>query len=413
MNPKPGIYQLKNGLSVLHVFHKDSNVIHCGLLIKAGTRDEPEGQEGLAHFIEHALFKGTKRRKSFHILNRLEVVGGELNAYTTKEETCVHASVMNRHFERALDLISDIVFNSVFPAKEILKEKDVIIDEIHSYQDTPYEQIFDDFEGQLFKGHSLGHPILGTENSVRSFKRADLVKYTGRQYDPGQMVFAVSGNIEKEDLLKLAEKYLGKYKSGKKTTVRIPFKNYRPSVVLQERPVNQIHYIMGRPAFGIRDPRRYSLILFNNILGGPGMNSRLNLNVREKYGFTYTIESGFHTYTDTGIFHLYYATDVKNFSKVRKLVEKELNRLCQDKIGATQFRQYREQLIGQIELVHENRLSVLLSMAKSLLNLGNVLTFSGVKQRIERIEPLQIMEVANEILNPHTRSELIYQPKRD
>ncbi|MBK7887368.1 MAG: insulinase family protein [Bacteroidetes bacterium] len=408
---KPGIYYLKNGLCVLHLFHKESQVVHCGILLKAGTRDEPAGKEGLAHFIEHSLFKGTEKRKSFHILNRLEVVGGELNAYTTKEETCVHASVMNRHFERALELISDIVFHSVYPPKEVEKEKEVIIDEIRSYQDTPYEQIFDDFEGQLFKGHPLGHPILGTEESVRNFNRKDLVNYTRSHYNPSSMVFAVSGNIEEKKLLALAEQYFGEYKGQKSSTNRISFKKYKPESIIQERAVNQVHYMMGRPAFGLKDPRRFSLVLFNNILGGPGMNSRLNLNVREKYGFTYTIESGYHTYTDSGIFHVYFATDSKHFNKTRELVEKELRKICKEKITPSRFRQYKEQMIGQIELVQENRLSVMLSLAKSQLNLGKVFTLEEIKKRFSDMQPRDIQEVANEILEPSYRSELIYQPK--
>lgn len=406
------VYTLKNGLTVLHIYHESSQIVHCGLLIKSGTRNEPRGKEGLAHFIEHSLFKGTSKRKSYHILNRLEVVGGELNAYTTKEETCVHASVMSRHFERALDLISDIVFNSVFPPKEIEKEKDVIIDEIRSYQDTPYEQIFDDFEGQIFKGHSLGHPILGTEDSVRKFRRQDLVNFTAGEYDPAGMVFAVSGKMDEKAVLVLTEKYLGHYEVRKaKKSALSSFRNYTPAQVTQERAVNQIHYIMGQPAFAVKDPRRYALVLFNNILGGPGMNSRLNLNIREKFGYTYTIESGYHTYTDTGIFYLYFATDEKNYKKTRVLVEKELNKLCEIKISASQIKQYKEQLVGQIELAQENRLSLMLSMAKSQLNLGRIFTLPEIKKRYESLDSGQILEVANVILETSQRSELIYQPK--
>lgn len=403
-------YYLKNGLCILHIFNEESQVVHCGLLMKAGTRDEPMGKEGLAHFIEHSLFKGTNKRKSFHILNRLEVVGGELNAYTTKEETCVHASVMGRYFERAAELISDIVFNSIFPQKEIEKEKDVIIDEIRSYQDTPYEQIFDDFEGQLFKGHSLGHPILGTEDSVRNFKRRDLVDFTKSNYDPSEMVFAVSGNIDRKSVMAVADQYFGCYKSGKKERLRKPFKKYKPQSFTQKRPVNQVHYMMGRPAFGLEDPRRFTLVLFNNLLGGPGMNSRLNLNIREKYGFTYTIESGYHTYTDTGIFHIYFATDVKHYSRTKELLEKEIRKICDERLSPTRFRQYREQMIGQIELVQENRLSVMLSLAKSQLNLGRFYTLEEVRKLFEQIDAGQIREVANEILDPSLRSELIYHP---
>ena len=398
-------------MCLLHTHFPESHVTHCGLLIGAGTRDESPGKEGLAHFIEHSLFKGTKRRKSFHILNRLEVVGGELNAYTTKEETCIHASVMHQYLERAVDLIADIAFDSIFPLKEIEKEKDVITDEIRSYQDTPYEQIFDDFEGLIFKGHPLGHPILGTEESIRKFKRKDLVNYIETLYDPARMVFAISGNISPEEAIKLAEQYFGKRKFHKKRPERIAAKGYRHREVEDQRNVNQVHYIMGRPTIGLKHPDRYTMVLFNNLLGGPGMNSKLNLNIREKYGFTYTIESGYHTYSDTGIFHVYFATDQKHFSKTKLLMDKELDKICENRIGQRQFNQYQEQLLGQIRLVQENRLSVLLSMAKSQLNLGRIITMKEITARIEEVSPVRLQEVAVELLNPSKRSVLVYQPK--
>ncbi len=406
----PEISVLPNKLTVLYMHYPESLVTHCGLLMKAGTRDEEKGKDGLAHFIEHTLFKGTKKRKSFHILNRLEVVGGELNAYTTKEETCLHASVMNRYFERAVDLIADVAFQSIFPEKEIEKEKEVITDEIRAYQDTPYEQIFDDFESQLFKGHTLGHNILGTEESIRKFKRKDILNYVGDLYDPSNMIFAVSGSIGMKEVNRLAEKYFGVQKNKKSPPKRTAFKKYKPQLITEKKSISQVHYIMGRPALGVKDPRRFTLILFNNLLGGPGMNSRLNLNIREKHGFTYTIESGFHSYTDTGVFHIYFATDEKHFEKTRKLLEKELDVLTNKKLSDTVFKQYKEQLIGQIQLGQENRLSVLLSLAKSQLNLGKIVTLKDVNDRINRITSSEIRELADEILDPKSRSELIYMP---
>jgi predicted Zn-dependent peptidase len=406
----PEISVLPNKLTVLYMHYPDSLVTHCGLLMKAGTRDEEKGKDGLAHFIEHTLFKGTKNRKSFHILNRLEVVGGELNAYTTKEETCLHASVMNRYFERAVDLIADVAFQSIFPEKEIEKEKEVITDEIRAYQDTPYEQIFDDFESQLFKGHTLGHNILGTEESIRKFKRKDILNYVDALYDPSNMIFAVSGSIGMKEVMRLSEMYFGLKKHKKSPPKRSVFKKYTPQLITEKKSISQVHYIMGRPALGVKDPRRFTLILFNNLLGGPGMNSRLNLNIREKHGFTYTIESGFHSYTDTGVFHIYFATDEKHFEKTRKLLEKELDVLTNKKLSDTVFKQYKEQLIGQIQLGQENRLSVLLSLAKSQLNLGKIVTLKDVNDRINRITSTEIRELADEILDPKSRSELIYLP---
>ncbi len=405
------VHRLPNGMNLLYVHHPESRVTHCGLLIKAGTRDEKRGKEGLAHFIEHSLFKGTKKRKSYHILNRLEVIGGELNAYTTKEETCLHASVMSTYFERAAELIADISFHSVFPAKEIEKEKEVILDEIRSYQDTPYEQIFDDFEGQLFKGHTLGHPILGTETSLKSFTRTDLVDYVERQYDPSAMVFAVSSDLPAEKVLAIVSKYYGGVNRKGRKPGRKTFEGYKRNEMHLPKAISQVHYITGRPAYALQDPRRYGLVLFNNLLGGPGMNSRLNLNIREKYGFTYTIESGYHTYTDTGIFHIYFATDAGHFEKTEKLLKKEIDIVCDKMFTAKQVHQYQEQLIGQIQLAQENRLSVLLSMAKSQLNLGRIVPLSEISEKIRSVTARDLREIARDMLGTKGRSLLVYLPK--
>lgn len=406
----PEVCVLPNKLTILYLHYPETEVTHCGLLVKAGTRDEEKGKDGLAHFIEHCLFKGTKNRKSFHILNRLEVVGGELNAYTTKEETCLHASIMNRYFERAVDLIADVAFHSIYPEKEIVKEKEVITDEIRSYQDTPYEQIFDDFESQIFKGHTLGHNILGTEESIRKFKRKDILDYVSDHYDPSKMIFAVSGSIGMEAVMTTVEKYFGGKKHKKILSTRVPFKKYVPKKVVEQKNVSQVHYITGRPGLGLKDPRRFTLILFNNLLGGPGMNSRLNLNIREKYGFTYTIESGCHSYSDTGVFHIYFATDEKHFAKTLKLLEKELDVLTTKKLGETAFKQYKEQLMGQIQLVQENRLSVLLSLAKSQLVAGKLVTLKDINDKITKITTGDMREMAREILDTNLRSELVYHP---
>lgn len=404
-------FTLSNGLTVVYLHYPDAEVSHCGIMIRSGTRDEPEGKEGLAHFIEHLLFKGTEKRKSFHILNRLEVVGGELNAYTTKEETCLHASVMNAHLSRALELLSDITFHSVFPVREVEKEKDVIIDEILSYQDTPYEQIFDDFESLVFRRHALGHPILGTEKSVRSFHRKDLIKQVTKCYHPSAMVLAISSNIGEDAARRLAEEYFGLRKRQAAPQKRATFRNYKPDRVEQARAVNQVHYISGRPAFGLRDPRRFTLVLLNNLLGGPGMNSRLNLNIRERYGFTYTIESGYHTYTDNGIFYVYFATDADHYKRTRSLLHKELMVLVDKPLSERMLRQYKEQLLGQIRLSQENRLSLLLSMAKSLLNLGRVVDIQEVSSRIMSVTSQQLQEVAEAIFPDQSHTELIYMPK--
>ena len=406
------LHTLPNGLRVLLLHYPDQPVTHCGLLTGTGTRDEPEGQEGLAHFIEHCLFKGTARRKSFHILNRLEVVGGELNAYTTKEETCVHASVLKPHLERALELISDVVFNSVFPEKEIEKEKDVIIDEIHSYRDTPYEQIFDDFENIVFKGHPLGTPILGTEESIRKFRRQNLVSFVHSRYKPERMILMISGNHTAADINELAMRYFNVKSSRSKTLQdRSAYRNYRKRSVTDPRNISQVHFITGRTAYSLHHPKRYNLVLLNNILGGPGMNSRLNLNIREKYGYTYTIESGYHAYSDGGILHVYFATDSRNFRKVKELVIKEFAALCNKPLHTRVFRQYQEQLAGQIALAQENRLSMMLSVGKALLTFNRVVLPPEILERLKMVSPQDLLETAREFLGTENASELIYAPQ--
>ncbi len=401
---------LKNGLRVVYTHHPNTAVTHCALMIKAGTRDEKNGREGLAHFIEHALFKGTTKRKSFHILNRLEVIGGDLNAYTTKEETCIHASVMNQYLERAVELIADIIFNSTFPEKELEKEKDVILDEIRTYMDNPYEQIFDDFENLIFAGHELGHPILGTEISLKKFKRSDLIDYLKQCYHPSRMIFSVSGSSGMEEVIKLAEKYIFKETKIKKESPRDKFQVYKPVTKIVPRAVNQVHHLSGLPGFSFHDKDRFVLVLLNNLLGGPGMNSRLNLNIREKYGFTYTIESGYHAYSDTGVFHVYFATDAKNYEKTKMLVERELSNLCDVVLSKKLFHQYKEQLLGQINMAQENRLSVMLSITKGLLYFDRIVPLQEIFDRINAVTPDQISQVATKLFKPSKRSTLVYEP---
>ena len=405
------IDKLENGVQVLYAHDSNSLVTHCALMIRAGTRDEPDGKQGLAHFIEHTLFKGTKNRKSFHILNHLEIVGGELNAYTTKEETCLHASVMNPHLERAAELIADIAFNANFPEKELEKEKDVIIDEIHAYEDTPYEQIYDDFETLVFAGHPLGHPILGSIETVQNFKRNDILNYITNHYHTNEMVFAVSGNAGREDVMRIAEKYFATNKLNGKSLKRKKFNARKALQKTKPKNINQVHYISGCPAYNLSDEKRYPLILLNNILGGPGMNSKLNLNIREKYGYAYSIESGYHAYTDSGLFHIYFATDEKNFKKVYSLLEKELLKMIEQPISKRQLVAYKKQIIGQITISQEQKLNLMLGMAKSLLYFKKVLSPEEVAEKIESISQKDFMNVAKEILQIKKHSSLTYLPK--
>lgn len=409
MTITPQIHRLKSGMNLVHYPVPGSPVTHCALMIKAGARDEPINKTGIAHFIEHILFKGTRKRKAYHILNSLEVIGGELNAYTTKEETCIHASVMNNYLERATELISDILYNSTFPLKEIEKEKKVVIDEIHAYEDMPYEQIFEDFEGILFNGHQLGNSILGSESHIHSFTNHDVMKFIKEVYREENMVWVVAGSINESDVLKLAEKYFQrpKFKGN--------IKRKKPSAIrkaneLKQRPNSQYHFITGRQSYSLTHENRFPLILLNNILGGPGMNSRLSMNIREKYGFTYSIESGYHALSDTGMFHVYFATEKSHFEKTRKLVNEELLKMTDGKISERKFQQHKQQLIGQITMAQENKLNIMLAMAKNVFYFKRILTLKEITENINNISASKFKKVAEEMLDPAKMSSLIYEP---
>lgn len=397
-------------LRLAYIFSPGS-ISHCALMIGAGGRDEPEHKPGLAHFLEHVLFKGTKKRNAWQILNRLEVVGGELNAYTTKEETCIHASVLNEHFERAVELIGDIVLNPVFPEKEIVKEKEVVLDEIRSYLDNPTEQIFDDFECMVFRDHPLGRPVLGTEDSVKSFTRKDVTGFVENHYRPTEMVFSYCGNLPEEKVKQIAEKYFPfKRKAAPDGKIKSVIKK---SALHHEekRNVSHAHYICGSKAFHIQSNKRFALYQLNNILGGPGMNSRLNMNIRERHGLTYHVESGYAPFKDTGLFHVYLASDTKHLNRCIDLVNKEFKKLKEEKITPAQLTRYKYQLKGQIAIAQENRAGVMLNNAKSVLNYNKPLDIAELFKKIDAVTPEEVMDVANEILQEKKLSSLVYLPK--
>lgn len=403
-------WHLSNGIRFVYL-HNPSHVSHCGLMVGAGSRDEWQKKEGLAHFIEHVLFKGTSKRKAYQVLNRLEIVGGELNAYTTKEETCVHASFMNAHAERAIELIADIVFHSTFPQKEMEKEKEVVIDEINSYMDNPMEQIYDDFECQVFKGQPLGNPILGTHESVRSFTRADILKFIKRFYSNDRMVFSYTGSLPFEQVRSLAEKHFSG-EGHKSVLSTAPRKRPLEITRLAQKKNNiQAHYIAGSTAYSCHSSKRFTLFLLNNILGGPGMNSRLNMNIREKYGFTYHIESAYVPFKDTGLFNIYLATEKKFLEKSIRLVDAEMKKLRTVKIPSAQLSRFKYQLKGQIAISQENKSGVMLNNAKSLLNYNKPVDVEAVFRKLDEVTPDDILLVANEILDPSVISSLLYEPE--
>ena len=403
-------HKLSNGIRIIH-YQINSAVAHCGIMINTGSRDEAAPEQGITHFIEHALFKGTKKRKAFHILSRLEDVGGELNAYTTKEETWYYSSFMKEYYERSIELLSDIIFNSSLPKKELEKEKDVIMDEIYSYLDSPSEAIFDDYEELIYHGHPIGRNILGIKKTIKSFDPKTVKAYMQKHYNTDQMILSSVGNIDFNKLIRYAEKHLSHIPTNKRKHERLGINVYETRELLVKKDILQAHCIIGNRAYSAKDPKATTLILLSNLLGGPGMNSRLNLGIREKYGFTYTIESNYTTYCDTGVWSIYFGTEPQSVKKTIKLIYKELKKLREVKLGPLQLQKAKQQLIGQLAIAQENNCNLMQSIAKSYQAFEKVESIEDPNQKIIVITAEDIQEVAQEIFKEDQLSTIIYEPK--
>lgn len=401
-------HTLSNGLRIIQV-PSPTPVAYCGFAIDAGTRDETSSEQGMAHFVEHLIFKGTTKRKAWHILNRMERVGGDLNAFTNKEETIIYTAFLAEHFARAVELLADIVFHSTFPKNEIAKEVDVILDEIQSYEDSPSDLIFDDFENLIFKGHSLGRNILGDPNLLKTFGSDDALNWTRRFYKPSNMVFFFYGNVDFRHLVRCVEKYVGEIPDSKAEKLYVPLPDYLPERRVIHRDTHQAHVMIGCRSYDAHNEKRTGLYLLNNILGGPGMNSRLNIALREHRGLVYSVESNLTSYTDTGVFSIYFGCDPKDVDTCLTLVEKELKRLCMARLTDSQLAAAKKQIIGQIAVASDNFENLALDMGKTFLHYNRYESQEEVFQRIEALSADCLMEVANEIFNEHRRSVLIYQ----
>jgi predicted Zn-dependent peptidase len=397
-----------NGIRLLHI-PAVGPVAHLAVFINAGTRDEDDHQNGLAHFIEHTIFKGTIKRKAYHVLTRLESVGGELNAFTSKEETCIFATFLKEHFLRALDLVADIITKPTFPEKELKKEKDVILDEINSYKDNPSEEIYDVLEENIFKGHALGKNILGNPEELMKFTREDAINFIRKNYTGGKMVVCTTGDLNFKKISHQVEKFFETIPHDIPGRNRQTFSDYQPFKLNFSRTTYQTHCMIGNVAYDRNDPRRFPMFLLNNILGGPAMNSRLNLAVRERHGYAYTVESAFLPYTDTGIFSIYIGTDNENLDKSMALIRKELEKIRTAKLGIAQLNQARKQLIGQIEIANESNMNYLMAAGKAFLHDGRLDEPEEIRKKIEAVTTGQILEAANEIFNPDRLSVLVFQ----
>ena len=404
------IHEFDNGIRLIYKQALNTKVAHCGFILDIGSRDEGPGQQGLAHFWEHMVFKGTKKRKAFHILNRLDSVGGELNAYTTKEKICFYASVLNNHFDKAVDLLTDITFDSIFPEQQIEREKMVILEEMSMYKDNPEDFIQDDFDDLIFSGHSLGNNILGTQESVNSFGRIDFQRFLKQKLNTEKIVFSVVSSLPFKKVLKIASRYINAIPAIKAKNNRPPFTGYIAKTRITKKPILQAHCGIGNIAYHIHDEQKNAFILLTNLLGGPGMNSRLNLGIREKYGFVYSIDASYNAFTDTGLFSIFFATDAKYLSKCVQLVLKEMNKLKDKELSVIQFQKARDQMIGQVAIAEENNANLMLAMGKSLLDLGRIDTFEEILVKINRLSPGDLLESAREVFKDGDLSFIYIKP---
>lgn len=391
--------------------HDSSIVAHLGVTILAGSRFENENEEGLAHFLEHCIFKGTKKRRAFHVLSRLDSVGGELNAYTTKEEISIYGSFSKEHFARTSELLSDITFNSVFPEKEIEKEKEVIIDEINAYLDSPGDKIFDDFEAYLYKGNPLGNNILGTAESVRSFTREDLLNYVERFFYPENMVISFVGNLSAKKVLNRLNKDFGGIAANGVKQHPISPKEIVPFDIETKEANYQTHIMIGGKAPGYEDENRRVMTLLVNILGGPALNSRLVLSIREKYGYSYNIEANYTTYQETGYWFVYAGTDPKYKKKIIQLIKKEIKKFINQPLTESQLQKAKLQLKGHMALSMDSNTGLMLNFGKSLLVFDQIDTLQEIYEQIDQITSEDIQKLAQTYFNSDQLSTLVFNVK--
>ena len=400
-------YQLDNGLRIIHL-PQSSPVSYCGVIVNVGSRDETGDQQGMAHFIEHMLFKGTGKRRSAQIINRLEDVGGELNAYTSKEETVIYAGFLSEYTERTIELIADLIQHSTFPEAEVEKELVVIQDEIKSYKDIPAELIYDDFEEMLFDSNPMAHNVLGKNENLETFTAKDALEFYHTFYQPENMVFFSVGNTDLKKIIRWVNRYFNFQKNGfadhVRTAPQIPVKQHK----IVSRDTHQVHCLMGARSYDIYHPERMTMYLLNNILGGPGMNSLLNLSLRERNGLVYTVESTFQPFTDCGWWGIYFGTDPENAVKCERLVQRELTKLCENKISESKLKKYKLQLMGQLAIAAENKENIALSLGKSYMRYGKFDNNEQIRKKVEAITSERLLSVAQEMFDVKNLTLLKY-----
>ena len=404
------LWELPNGIRVVHRQVSNTKIAHCALMLDIGSRDEGPHQQGIAHFWEHMAFKGTQKRKAFHIINRLESLGGELNAYTTKEKICFYATVLDNHLDKAVELLTDITFNSTFPDIQINKERQVILEEMSMYADSPEDAIQDQLDCLVFKGHQLGNNILGTQKSVKSFGQTDFLDFVSENLDTERMVFSSVGNYSLKKLKKIIEKSLLDKPRISCQRERLKVNGYVSQKEESTKDISQVHVALGCRSFDIYSDQKIPFFVLNNILGGHAMNSRLNLSLRENHGLVYSIESNFQAFTDTGLFSIFYATEAKNLNKSLQLVQKEINKLKEVELGSKQLQTAKNQIKGQLAMSEENNQNFMLMMAKSILDHGKIDGLDIIFNKVDKVSRSQLRRLANESLDFDQMSLLKYLP---
>ncbi|MEO8472730.1 MAG: pitrilysin family protein [Chryseolinea sp.] len=404
------IFTLSNGIRVVHQHIASTNIVHCGLFLGIGSRDENTLNQGIAHFWEHMAFKGTRRRTSLDIIKSLDSIGGELNAFTDKEKIVFYASVRDRYFERAVDVLTDITFQSTFPTKELEKERGVILEEMAMYDDSPDDAIQDELESVIFNNHPMGMNILGNETTVRAFRKRDFVSFFSNHADNRKIVFSVIGNVSLEAVEQIVIKYLERKPTLRSTARRKRFGAYHQHEKIVQKGAKQSRCAIGRDAYPLLSEKRIPFYLMNNILGGPGMNSRLNLSVREKHGLVYSIDSHYHAYSDTGMFAIYFGTEPKQVKKCMSLIRREMDKLCTTRLSPSELASAKDQIKGQLALSEENNLGLMIMMGRAVLDQDRVPALNELFEKIDHVTSRELQTVANEIFEEDKLSFLYMEP---
>lgn len=405
------LHTFPNGIRLAHKQVTNTRIAHCGIMLDVGSRDETPEQQGLAHFWEHMAFKGTEKRRSHHIINSLERVGGELNAYTTKEKICFHASVLDEHFAKAADLLTDITFHSVFPEKQIERERNVILEEMAMYRDSPEDSIQDDFDALLFEGHSLGYNILGVPETVNSFTKSDLRSFIDANMDTSRIVFSSVSRFPMQKVVRMVGKYLADIPEKTNVRHRVKPGPYIPQVRTVRRDLTQVQCALGKIAYPLDSEKRLPFFVLANLLGGPGMNSRFNIALREKHGFVYAIDANYTPYIDSGFFGVYFGTEQKHLDKSLNLIMKEFKRIREQPLTTSQLHYTKGQIMGQLAMSEESNSSFMLMMAKSLLDIETVEPLQEIFAKIQKMTSQQLQEIAQEMFDESQFSMLTYLPE--